>query len=110
MIAEAIFQDSIIELARMLGWYVYHPHRSYHSEPGYLDLTMVHPEKEGRLIFAEIKSAKGKLTEGRVNKRGRWMPGQVDWYNALIRTGRCEVYVWRVGEIELEQIAEILRK
>jgi len=108
MITEAIFQDSIIELARLLGWYVYHPHRSYRSEPGYLDLTMVHPEAK-RLLYAEVKSAKGKLTEGRVNKHGRWMPGQIDWYNALLGTGRCEVYVWRVGEIELEEIAEILK-
>ena len=108
MITEAIFQDSIIELARMLGWYVYHPHRSDRSEPGYLDLTMVHPEAK-RLLYAEVKSAKGKLTEGRVNKHGRWMPGQIDWYNALLGTGRCEVYVWRVGEIELEEIAEILK-
>lgn len=105
---EEIFLNQIVETARWLGWYVYHPHRSYHSEPGFPDLTMVHPEKH-RLIFAEIKSEHGKLTEGRLNKRGRWMPGQKEWLDALTDIDWAEVYVWQIGEIELEQIAEVLR-
>lgn len=49
-----------------------------------------------RVICAEIKAEKGRLTKE-----------QKMWLSLLQQTGRVEVYVWRPSD--LQQIAEILR-
>ena len=92
---EAEFQRNVVELARLFGWRLAHfrPARTKHGwttpmtgDPGYPDLTLVRRE---RLIFAELKSDKGKLTAD-----------QQAWLDELARTGCCEVYVWRPADIE----------
>ena len=57
---EAQLQDAIVQMARVLGWLVYHTFDSRRSAAGFPDLVMV---RNGRLIFAELKSATGKATE-----------------------------------------------
>lgn len=64
-ISEKTFQQQIVTLAKVTGWMVYHTYDSRKSEPGFPDLVMV---KDGRLIFAEVKTEKGKLTEA----QGKW--------------------------------------
>lgn len=59
---------------------------------GFPDLVLV---KGNRLIFAELKSAKGRLS-----------PEQTEWHQALSKTP-AENYIWR--PIDLEHIQKILR-
>jgi len=102
LITEKDFQATVIALARKDGWIVGFTHDARKSEPGEPDLRMVHPDQH-RVIFAELKTVKGRLTKGRLNKSGRWMTGQDQWGDALIASG-VEYYLWRPdgldGEIE----------
>ena len=85
-IAEKDFQRQVLELARIYGWHAYHPALSKWSERGWPDLAMVRPP---RLVFAELKSETGKVTE----HQERWL--------ALL--GACpgvEVFLWRPSDLE----------
>ena len=55
------------------------------SQPGFPDLTIVHP-RTGRLIFVELKSESGKLSEE-----------QEDWGFALVESD-AEYYMWRPSD------------
>ena len=83
MISEKRLQGAIQQAARLTGWMYYHTHRSDRSPPGFPDCVLV---RGNRLIFAELKSAKGRLT-----------PPQKGWLEALKATG-AEVYVWRPSD------------
>lgn len=98
-ITEKQFEAQVKDLAKIFGWLYYHTWRSIHSPAGFPDVVMV---RQGRLIFAELKSEKGKLSDK-----------QQEWIDAL-RDGQkfapmpnWEVYAWRPHQIE--EIAEILR-
>lgn len=82
-LTEKAWMAQVIELARYTGWRCYHPWLSIRSERGFPDLTMVRP---GRLIFAELKTDKGKLTEK-----------QEEWLMALREAG-AEAYIWRPAQ------------
>lgn len=86
--------NQVRALASALGWLAYHTHRSDRSEPGYPDLTLV---KGGRLIFAELKTEKGKTT-----------PAQQAWLAAL-EASTAEVYLWRPHQLLDGRIETILR-
>ena len=80
----------MIDLATVRGWLWFHPVDSRKNIRGYPDLTLV---RKGRLIHAELKSAKGRIR-----------PEQEVWLSELER-GPGEVYVWRPDDIrEIEQI------
>jgi len=106
LITEKDFQATVIALARTYGWIVGFTYDARKSEPGEPDLRMVHPDQH-RVIFAELKTANGKLTKGRLNKSGRWMTGQDEWQDALIASG-VEYYLWRPDGLDGE-IERILR-
>jgi hypothetical protein len=69
---EAAFQAGVVELAGLQGWLCYHPPdnvpvtarsgRKYvqNVQAGYPDLTLV---RGVRLIFAELKAEKGRVSE-----------------------------------------------
>ena len=59
---EEVLQDSIIELAKLLGYLHYHTHDSRRSAKGFPDLVLVH-ERTGTLIFIEVKSETGTLSK-----------------------------------------------
>lgn len=90
--SEKEFQKSVKSLAYALGWLTYHTFDSRRSDVGFPDLVLV---KDDRLIFAELKSEKGKLTIK-----------QDMWLQALDYTD-VETYVWRPSD--LPAIARILR-
>lgn len=71
---------AVRQLARRLGWMEYHTYRSTKSPAGFPDLVLVRPP---RLIFVELKTEKGKLSEA-----------QDAWINALVKTN-VEVAIWR---------------
>ena len=106
LITEKDFQATVIDLARTYGWIVGFTYDARKSEPGEPDLRMVHPTQH-RVIFAELKTVKGKLTIGGLNKSGRWMTGQDEWGDALISSG-VEYYLWRPDGLDGE-IERILR-
>ena len=80
---EKQLQTVIIQLAELTGWLVYHTHDSRRSNPGFPDLVMA---RGPRIIFAELKSAKGKTR-----------PEQVKWLAAL-SLAHGEVYTWRPAQ------------
>ncbi len=92
-ITEAAFQRQVTDLARILGWSVYHPQLSKWSERGWPDLAMVRPP---RLVFAELKRENGKTTEH-----------QDRWLGLLRGVPGVEVYLFRPSD--LEQVAAVLR-
>jgi len=93
MISEKAFEGQIRDLAKIFGWKYYHTWRSIHSSAGYPDCCLV---RLSRLIFAELKSEKGKIS-----------PAQQEWLGALTATGKCEVYLWMPWQIN--EITAILR-
>ncbi len=79
-LTEAEFQAQIVEFAQVRSWRHYHTHDSQRSADGFPDLVLV---RFGRLIFAELKTA-----TGRVNIH------QWDWLTDLSVT-TAETYLWR---------------
>ena len=57
---EKDFSQAVVDYARSQGWEVWRTWRSIHSPPGEPDLRMVRPPV---VIFAELKTMKGKLSE-----------------------------------------------
>ena len=92
-ISEKAFMHQVRDLAHLLRWQTYHPYLSIHSERGWPDLTFIRPP---RLVFAELKTQKGKTTE----HQDRWL--------ALLREVEgVECYLWRPSD--WDSITEVLR-
>lgn len=91
---EAQLQAAIVELARLLGWLAYHPFDSRHSAAGYPDLTLT---RNGRLVFAELKTETGKLSDA-----------QASWRDALNKAA-CDFYIWRPSRWLDGTIERVLR-
>ena len=95
-ISERHFQAAIVELAKWNGWKVFHPLPAQNArgqyrtaqigDVGFPDLVLVHAERG--VIFAELKTAIGKLSDA-----------QNDWLMALYAAG-AEAYVWRPRDID----------
>lgn len=103
---ESQFQKQVIQLAQLYGWRVAHFRPAWSKDgqrcmtavqadgQGFPDLCMV---KKARLLFAELKSDKGKLN-----------PEQNEWITRLTNSMRCEVYIWRPEK--WDEIQEILTR
>jgi hypothetical protein len=101
---EQELQDAVIDLAKLLGWHVMHqrPGRTasgwrttIQGHVGFPDLVLLRPP---RLIFAELKTARGRVDFG-----------QATWLNGLDAVPHVEQFVWRPADWQLGQIEEILR-
>lgn len=85
--AEATLLAQVRQAAKLCGFLIYHTYRSNRSEPGFPDLVLCKP---GRLIFAELKSATGKVTQE-----------QATWLALLARSvPAVEVYTWRPQDFD----------
>jgi len=103
-VSEAAFQQVVIDVARWHGWKVFHPLPAQNArgrwrtaqagDTGFPDLVLAHPKRG--VIFAELKSAIGKLSDR-----------QQAWLDTLKQAG-AEVYVWR--PVDIEQIKAILKE
>ena len=72
----------VSDYARLCDWLVYHTRDSRRSARGFPDLTMV---RDGRLVFAELKTNRGSLTRP-----------QKQWIGRLaVSVPGIEVYLWR---------------
>ena len=89
-VTEAEFQAAVIDLARLCGWKIVHFHDSRRqvgqqligdaNAKGWPDLVLA---RGGALLFRELKSSKGKVTDD-----------QVAWIQVLEGTG-ADACVWR---------------
>lgn len=99
-ITEKQFEAQIKELALLFNWMYYHTWRSIHSPAGFPDCVMVRQagqsHQKGRVIFAELKSDKGQLSDK-----------QREWIDILRACGTVEVYVWRPRDFD--KVVEVLR-
>ena len=71
----------------------YHTYRSTRSAPGFPDLVLV----RDRVVFAELKVGKGRLTTAQARWRDMLLGADAEWY------------VWR-PEKHLDEIHRILRR
>lgn len=103
-ISEAAFQDKVIQLAKSAGWMVYHTYDSRRSEAGFPDLVLAHRDRG--LIFAELKSASGKLTPA----QQRWQKELGDAIRISDVAGDrfIDILVWRPADWESGCIAQWL--
>jgi hypothetical protein len=92
---EKALLNQVRALATALGFLIYHTHRSDRSEPGFPDLTLV---KAGRLIFAELKTQKGKTTQ----PQDAWL--------MRLEASTAEVYLWRPIDLLNGSIEATLRR
>ena len=93
-VPEREFQARVIELARLLGWRVHHTRPALtqrgrwltpiQGEAGLPDLILLRPP---RLVFAELKSEKGRVSKE-----------QQAWLDALRQCNGVEVYLWRPSD------------
>ena len=90
---EREFLRQLADLAKLYRWRVYHPWLSIRSESGWPDVALCRPP---RLILAELKTDRGKVT-----------PSQAEWLGLLGDCPGVEVYLWRPSNFD--QIAEVLR-
>ena len=106
LMSEKEFMAQLVQAARMLRWMVSHMTLPQRSEPGVPDLLMVRPP---RVIFAELKSEKGRLTikQRYSPKTGRSLPNQKDWKDAFESCPGVEYYLWRPSK--WDEIVEKLR-
>lgn len=96
--SEATLQRNILSLATVtLDWLGYHTHDSRRSQPGFPDLVLV-SAKQRRLIFAELKT-----------ERGRQTLNQQQWERELRQAGHGEYYLWRPTDWLTGRVTQILR-
>jgi hypothetical protein len=96
------FLRTVIDLARLTGWKVFHARAAMTGKgwrtpvqgdgAGFPDLVLVRE----RVLFAELKSAKGKLSDA-----------QQAWRDIILAAGG-EHYIWRPSE--WDWVTEILKR
>ncbi len=101
---EKDFLEQVIDLGHLYHWRIAHFRPSVNQRgqwstavqadgAGFPDLIMV---REDRLLFAELKSEKGKVSDS-----------QYEWIDALKETN-AEVYIWKPSDFD--KIAEVLSR
>jgi hypothetical protein len=84
VITEKEFSQQVRQLAILKGYKVYHTFLSIYSDVGFPDLVIA---KEDKLIFAELKTERGKVSQA-----------QKDWLGVLASTKKCECFIWRPSD------------
>jgi hypothetical protein len=96
-VTETELQTEVIKIAKRFSWIWYHVPgaHSRRTKPGFPDLVLLHPAT-GRLLFAELKADKGKVSDT-----------QQRWIDALTDGGH-DVVVWRPEHLDSGAIARRL--
>jgi hypothetical protein len=87
---EAGFQAWIVERAGHFGYVAWHDHHSRWNDRGLPDLILCRPAKDdkpGRLIFAEVKTERGRVS---IEQRA--------WLAMLATCPGVSVYLWRPSD------------
>ncbi len=112
LISEADWQAQVIDLAKLFGWMHHHDRPApdprqqgqwrtvIDGDKGYPDLTLA---RAGRVILAELKSEKGRVSKEQM----AWLLAL--GYGATLdpKDGAPEVYVWRPSD--RREVEETLR-
>jgi hypothetical protein len=88
--SERDFRQQVVQLAQLRGWLVYWTWTSIHSPAGFPDLVLCRPAQDGRpgrIVFAELKTATGKVTLA-----------QQEWLAALGACTGVEAALWRPAD------------
>ena len=93
---ERTLEGHVVNAARKLGWLAYHTYDSRRSAPGFPDLVLVHPRTYNAVIFAELKTEKGRVS-----------PEQQIWLDSLADAG-ARTYVWRPRDWFSGEITRVL--
>ena len=90
---EKEFTKAVREYAVIKGWLYYHTYDSRRSDRGFPDCVFV---RDGRIVFAELKMPKGKLTDY-----------QKDLLRQLLQADGVEAYLWFPNDWdEIEEVLE----
>ena len=99
--SEKRFQDAVVQLSQLNGCLVYHTYDSRRSTPGFPDLVIL---RDDLLIFAELKTDKGKLSKYQSN----WLDALKRWKQNQSQRLPFQVHLWRPSD--WDAIIEILRR
>jgi hypothetical protein len=86
LVTEASWQATVVDLAELRDWYVYHNPDSRRSNAGFPDLVLIRPP---RVMFLELKRETGRLS-----------PMQREIVGALENCPGVEVHVARPSDWE----------
>jgi len=90
---ERAFQAQVVAYARLNGWRCWYVHDSRRSPAGWPDVVAI---RGGRMVVAELKSEKGRLTVD-----------QQDALCLLRQVPGIEVFVWRPSDFdEIERVLQ----
>lgn len=94
---EKEFQAKVLHYAHLNGWLCYHTFDSRRSANGFPDLVLVRGgNPTGELIFAELKTAKGRVSQA-----------QQGWIDVLSTT-EAQAYIFRPADWPV--IESVLRR
>ncbi len=98
-LTEAQLQEMVVARATALGWLVYHTYDSRRSASGFPDLVLA---RDGVVVFAELKSEKGRITE---NQRV-WAQAFGEGYTEGVAGEYC-YFLWRPSDMaEIEKVLQ----
>ena len=60
VVTEAQWQNTVVEAAKLFGWWVFHDHDSRRNQAGFPDLVLIRPP---RVMFLELKRETGKVSK-----------------------------------------------
>lgn len=91
-VSEAALQRWAMALLERCGYMAYHVHVARRSQTGFPDIVAVDAVwprlTRPLLIFAELKTERGRLIGRRTTPLGRMLPDQADWLAALAAAAR----------------------
>lgn len=93
--------EGLIDHARTLHFWAHHETDSRKTDPGFPDLLVV---GMGAIVAIETKSTGELLRESTFTKKGRYLPGQLDWLLAFASTPAYSLIVRPERSIPAEEI------
>lgn len=90
--SEAQFQQQVLDVAHLRGWWTHHEYDSRRGTPGWPDLVLVRE----RIVYAELKTMRGRVSKEQKDVMAR------------LQAAGAEVYLWRPSDI-LTIANEVLR-
>jgi len=96
---EKQLQAAVVDAALALGWRAYHTFDSRRSAAGFPDLVLVRPRLKKhsppRLLFAELKTQRGRLTPDQAHWRDALTQVELEIDFQVGKRGPLSVHVWR---------------